>query len=495
MMDQRTERTDPDGDMGDGWGAAGEVAPDRGGRGLAALSWIIVLGLVAFIAVMQNVADDEAAAPGEVARPDAISVLMGRYGVGAKSALAAAGPDALSPLIEQFDQQTGKDPASRLRGTILMGELAGAELAQERLAELQEGIDARLEEVEQAGEPHPEEARRLRTLREDAQRLSELYDDGAALNSAQRDGLVQRHGWFGELALSHGAPSSDPLRARVIGQAKRSFGAMIGGVTLAGGAALVGLVLGIIAMTQLAAGKLKRRYFPPPPGGSVYLEAFALFIVGFIVIQLLSQAMLGLTGLDMTMALVWLLPLTAFWPVIRGQSWERHRFAMGWNSGRGVVREIGAGVVGYLAGLPVFALGIALTLLFGALSGLMGGGGDGPSAPTHPILDQIMQGDVIAIVLVFILAAVWAPLTEESMFRGAFFHHLRGRMPFLPAGLVTAFIFAVVHPQGWIAVPALMSLGFVFAMLREWRGSVIAPMTAHALHNGTLVCLLTLALS
>lgn len=28
--------------------------------------------------------------------------------------------------------------------------------------------------------------------------------------------------------------------------------------------------------------------------------------------------------------------------------------------------------------------------------------------------------------------------------------------------------------------------GVVFGWLRQWRGSLIAPVTAHALHNGTI---------
>jgi membrane protease YdiL (CAAX protease family) len=30
-------------------------------------------------------------------------------------------------------------------------------------------------------------------------------------------------------------------------------------------------------------------------------------------------------------------------------------------------------------------------------------------------------------------------------------------------------------------------LGFGFAMMREWRGSLIAPMVAHFLHNATIM--------
>ena len=52
------------------------------------------------------------------------------------------------------------------------------------------------------------------------------------------------------------------------------------------------------------------------------------------------------------------------------------------------------------------------------------------------------------------------------------------------------FIFAVIHPQGLLAVPALTAMGFGFALLREWRDSLIAPMVAHALNNGMIVAMI-----
>jgi membrane protease YdiL (CAAX protease family) len=44
-------------------------------------------------------------------------------------------------------------------------------------------------------------------------------------------------------------------------------------------------------------------------------------------------------------------------------------------------------------------------------------------------------------------------------------------------------------------IPALSGLAFGFALIREWRGSLIASMTAHAVHNGILVCTMWLALN
>jgi membrane protease YdiL (CAAX protease family) len=55
-------------------------------------------------------------------------------------------------------------------------------------------------------------------------------------------------------------------------------------------------------------------------------------------------------------------------------------------------------------------------------------------------------------------------------------------------------IFAALHPQGFLAIPALASIGMGFSLLREWRDSLIAPMVAHAINNGILVGMLWLIL-
>ena len=66
---------------------------------------------------------------------------------------------------------------------------------------------------------------------------------------------------------------------------------------------------------------------------------------------------------------------------------------------------------------------------------------------------------------------------------------------FLLSALITSFIFAVIHPQGLVAVPALMSLAIAFTLLREWRGTLIPGMVAHGINNGLLVALVLLATS
>ena len=53
-------------------------------------------------------------------------------------------------------------------------------------------------------------------------------------------------------------------------------------------------------------------------------------------------------------------------------------------------------------------------------------------------------------------------------------------------------IFAAIHPQGGVGIPMLTTIALAFAALREWRGSIIAPMVCHACVNGVTVTMLVL---
>ena len=88
---------------------------------------------------------------------------------------------------------------------------------------------------------------------------------------------------------------------------------------------------------------------------------------------------------------------------------------------------------------------------------------------------------------VWIAACVWAPLIEETLFRGALYRYLRPSLSVLGASVLTGALFAFVHPQGLAFLPALGAVGIVLGLLREWRGSLTACMTAHALHNGFMI--------
>jgi membrane protease YdiL (CAAX protease family) len=85
------------------------------------------------------------------------------------------------------------------------------------------------------------------------------------------------------------------------------------------------------------------------------------------------------------------------------------------------------------------------------------------------------------------------------MFRGVLYRHLREASRGWRVGLsvlfsatVVSFIFAVIHPQGLVAVPLLMALAYAFTAVREWRGTLIPGMVAHGITNGVTMTLLLL---
>lgn len=497
---------------------------DPGGPGMALLAWAVVLGMVGLILWMHSGAGtapqgQAGGAPQHDVPVNAISEMLGRYIVGASSLTPANGP----MLAERMTESLPESAATEIRAAIVLGEVVSAERALERLDALLQSAPAAPSPdeapAEAAGGAEAAEPSEIAESAVDADASNganpamaltpELRDDIALLREiytgvdvprdvASHTDFVDRHGWYGRLGLSHGLPDSDALRSAAIGAAVRTSTVLLLATLGAVGVAVAGLCVAIVAVVMAAKGRVRAAYRPPAPGGSVFIETVAIFFVGLLAVQALAAAIQGpvtsgAPAFDLSYLLIWLLPPIALWPVLRGMHFSTLRFAMGWHSGRGVFREIGAGVMGYLAGVPIFALGIGLTLLLMLVRDILSLGESEP--PTHPIMDAMGKGGLIGYLVLLSLAAVWAPLAEESIFRGAFYHHLRGRMSPFISMLVTGFVFAVVHPQGLVAVPALMSLGVIFAMMREWRGSLIAPMTAHALHNGTIITIVTLALT
>ncbi len=162
-----------------------------------------------------------------------------------------------------------------------------------------------------------------------------------------------------------------------------------------------------------------------------------------------------------------------------GGTAPRTRLAHG---GIGVFREIAAGIAGYLAGIIVIILGFCVSYLLIRQTG---------TTPEHPII-QMLEGNRWHVLGLYALVSVFAPVLEETMFRGVLFHHLRRRWGWAISAPIVSLIFAIIHPQGWVALPVLGSIAIVLAALREWRGSLIAPIVAHGFNN---FLALTLALA
>jgi len=398
--------------------------------------------------------------------------LSARYSLGVKVLFGALdeslGDRYGDELLRQLEAQA-QTPAQRLGLIPLTAELAGADEALERLAALRE------ESTLSAG------------ITADIELVERVYRDPAAeISGPQRHGLIARHGWFAQLALSHGKPADDPGRRAAITAAIRIAATLLGMLFAGLLATGVGLVLLILGGIRFAQGGLKRAYPDLTTRAAAqrtpYLEGVVLLIGGFGGFALLVARFPELTGAP-ARGLVPALAIAAvvlvlLWPRWRGLRRRDLAMALGWHGGRGVWREMGGGLVAYVAGLPILMLGLILAVVMMLLLGTKG---------YHPIVEGFGTGDPWRVVLIFAMACVWAPVVEEAIFRGYFYHYLRGRTGVLLSTAAVAAVFAVIHPQGLSALPPLIALSAILSLTREWRGSLIASMTIHAVHNGLAV--------
>jgi membrane protease YdiL (CAAX protease family) len=429
------------------------------------ISWVVILLAVLVILVRHGISPTTPKPGAPPEKPSVQILLAGRYLVGTDHVLPMVATHAKSPTatwMHTLDRHAVTGP-DELAAAIVAGEFEGKAAALVRLDTL-------------------EKARPK--MHADAVVVRALYN--AEPLPPNWPAFHAQYGWFADLAASFGKPATDPTRAAVLSASFQTFVTLLiaGCLILMAGA--IGFVLLIIAIVLYFQRKLRPAFGvqrPLPSDRRVYVEAFAIYLGGGILCGVILRYALDITGLWSTAALIPGVIAAILWPRLRGQSWSQWRATVGLHTGKGFFHECAAGAVGYLAGLPIFGIGFIITAILTALAG---------ANPSHPI-DREISTDRATLLALFLLASVWAPITEELMFRGTLLGHLRGRLGWWASAIPVSLIFAAIHPQGWTTIPALASLALVLAGIREWRGSILGSMTAHALHN-TLV-LVTLALT
>jgi len=315
----------------------------------------------------------------------------------------------------------------------------------------------------------------------DAEVLEESYAPGAAAADAQDlHRLEERYGWYGELAVSQIDPADVTARAAAEFTAKRTVVTGILMLVLIAILLILGIVLLALFVFPRKDNELPDRYgISDPSVADALLEGFAVYLCLMAAIGTIGSL---LPSHHPEMGLLVVVPVLAAlaWVRARGAWGRRLADAVGWNTGRGLAREMFAGIVGYVAGVPLVAVGMAIALALARLSS---------TRASHPIEFDITSGGWVRVLLIF-LVCLFAPVTEELMFRGMFLRHLTLRWPRLWSAVVVSLIFAAIHPQGWTAIPLLGMVGLVLALIRIRRGSLVASMTAHALNNALILMFL-----
>ena len=271
-------------------------------------------------------------------------------------------------------------------------------------------------------------------------------------------------------------------------------------------AGLVGLFLFFVFWAR---GRWHTWFQTGSPAGGIYAETFAVWLLLYWGLDWLVGQFRAAEYRVVVHALPGPISLLALgWPVLRGYSWRQVRHELGLTAGPRPCLEPWFGLVAYAMALPLLVVGVLVMLLIMRLqNALRGTGGlgtplDPGDMPSHPIVDTLLRMNGWERAQLFVLACVIAPLVEETMFRGVLYRHLReatARLSLPVSALVSAtvasFLFAVIHPQGFLAVPALMGLAYGFSLAREWRGTLVPGMMAHGLNNGIVFAFFLVSMS
>jgi membrane protease YdiL (CAAX protease family) len=95
----------------------------------------------------------------------------------------------------------------------------------------------------------------------------------------------------------------------------------------------------------------------------------------------------------------------------------------------------------------------------------------------HGGLDMVLGG---------ILVIALAPAAEEFFFRGFFYRALRSRFAMVTAAIIDGLVFGAIHytdPKTLSLLPILAVLGFIFCLLYERTGTLLAPIALHSINN------------
>ncbi len=96
--------------------------------------------------------------------------------------------------------------------------------------------------------------------------------------------------------------------------------------------------------------------------------------------------------------------------------------------------------------------------------------------------DSSTTGDYSGMVKIFVGAVIFAPLTEEFLFRGFFYGIGKRYLGPLGAGFIVSLLFAASHANV-ASLPTLFVLAICLTLAYERTGSLFVPMTMHALFN------------
>jgi len=263
-------------------------------------------------------------------------------------------------------------------------------------------------------------------------------------------------------------------------------------VTLPGGAGGATLVLGVLAVLAALSSRFQLRAITRLRSGPdrilrEYGVGDVLFLAAVLGWLLVQSVLVFLSGGGRPVGRPELHGGLLFYGILAGGVWLAVQAR-----GRDPVRLFGLAVsspgsaartgLGYLAaGYPLLVAGLVLmNLIFP---------GTEPQGVVRFFAETRDFGDRA---LVFLTAAVCAPLTEELIFRGYLHGVARRYLGVGPAALLNASVFAAIHLHA-VYFPVLLMLGLLLTLAYELEGNLLVPVVMHAAFNAVSLLVLLVA--
>jgi membrane protease YdiL (CAAX protease family) len=156
------------------------------------------------------------------------------------------------------------------------------------------------------------------------------------------------------------------------------------------------------------------------------------------------------------------------------------RVFSGWPGWQGLLLEAGIAVIA-LVGVQVFNM--LLAMIYFVING------HGPGIPEQ--FEEIVSGgSALTLIVMAVLACIWAPIAEEIFFRRFLLRAFAGRFSLAAAIGLQAFVFAILHDYSGMHLGAIFILGLTMGVLYAWRKTLLTSMILHMLQNTMAMTLL-----
>jgi len=155
-------------------------------------------------------------------------------------------------------------------------------------------------------------------------------------------------------------------------------------------------------------------------------------------------------------------------PIITRNPHQHHSF--GFPTKTSCLREFGIAILVVVVAMIVLA---AVNVLINYVS-------PGTSLTPDIFKNMAVSSNHMYVYLLLLFSFTFAPIAEETFFRGFLYNSFRARMPWIIAVLIQCLIFGFGHFFGGMHAIVAFVLGVLLTVIYEWGKTLITPIFVHA---------------